>query len=248
VLAIVAGSGLGGLAGLMVVRRRVPFAAIDGVGNTTVAGHAGEVREGDIDGLPCLLVLGRRHLYEGDAAPMDRLIDHVAANGATTLLVTSAAGALRRSLRPGEIVVARDLVDRQNRRRATLGPAEPAPTSPSGRMMIDGPARRAFERAATAAGVAWQPGTLVCASGPAYETAAEVGSLQVADADVATMSAAPEVMAANRLGLPVLAVAVVTNPCTGIDSAVPSHQEVLDVAARAAHNLTRVIRQFIVIV
>jgi purine nucleoside phosphorylase len=60
------------------------------------------------------------------------------------------------------------------------------------------------------------------------------------------MSGAPEVAHANRLGLPVVAVTVVTNPCTGIDCAVPSHGEVLAASARAALDLGRVVKQFIV--
>lgn len=102
-----------------------------------------------------------------------------------------------------------------------------------------------FERAATAARVPWQRGTSVCTSGPLYETVADVGMLQFAGADVATMSGAPEVTRANEIGLPAVAVAVVTNPCTGIHAAVPTHEEVLEASARAAQGLAHVIMQFI---
>jgi len=59
------------------------------------------------------------------------------------------------------------------------------------------------------------------------------------------MSGAPEVTRANEIGLPAVAVAVVTNPCTGIHAAVPTHEEVLEASARAAQGLAHVIRQFI---
>jgi inosine/guanosine/xanthosine phosphorylase family protein len=232
-LAVIAGSGMGALADLVRAERVVPFSALDGVGECAVAGHAGEIRTGAIGGRDCLLVLGRRHFYEGDPARVERLIDHVIDLGAGALLVTSAAGALHRSLHPGELVVVRDLIDRQNR-----------PPSRA-RLRLDPALTARLEQAALSAGVAWQRGTLVCGSGPAYETVAEVASLQLAGGDVATMSAAPEVAWASRRGIPVAAAALVTNPCTGVEAAVPSHREVLEVGARAAGELARVISQFI---
>lgn len=246
-LAVIAGSGMGALADLLPAAGAVPFDALEGVGACTVHGHAGEIREGAIAGRECLLVLGRRHVYEGEPARVDHLVAHLGRRGAGALLVTSAAGALHRGLHPGEVVVVRDLVDRQNRdllaRRAGGRRAAPAPT----RMVLDPALTRAVERAATAARVAWHRGTLVCGSGPPYETVAEVGALQHAGGDVATMSAAPEVAAANRLGLPVAAVALVTNPCTGVESARPSHDEVLVVGAQAARDLARILVQLVAI-
>jgi purine-nucleoside phosphorylase len=153
------------------------------------------------------------------------------------LLVTSAAGSLRPSLCSGDLVVIRDIIDLQNRQRA-LGGRDVA-------VHVDSAATRAFELAATRARVRWQRGTMFCTSGPLYETMADVGMLQFAGGDVATMSGAPEVTRANELGLASVAVAVVTNPCTGIHAAVPSHGEVLEASARAAVGLAAVIRQFV---
>jgi purine-nucleoside phosphorylase len=237
-LAVIAGSGMGALARAFPAGDRVSFGAIEGVGACTVEGHAGEVRETVVDGCSCLLVLGRRHLYEEGGDAMERLLEYVAARGATHLLVTSAAGALDGRLDPGDIVVVRDLIDRQNRRgRRIAGVSRPCP---------DAALALALERAATRAGVRWQRGTLVCGSGPAYETAAEVRSLQLAAAHVATMSAALELGAACRLGIPTAVAAVVTNPGTGIAAASLSHHEVLERGGRAAGDVARIVRKLIV--
>lgn len=252
-LAVIAGSGMGALADLLPASGAVPFDALDGVGACTVHGHAGEIREGRIGGRECLLVLGRRHVYEGEPDRVEHLVAHVARRGAGALLVTSAAGALHRGLHPGELVVVRDLVDRQNRellsRRAAAGSAKPGAAHPGHRgMTLDPALTRRVERAATTARVAWHRGTLVCGSGPPYETVAEVGALQRAGGDVATMSAAPEVVMANRLGLPVAVVALVTNPCTGVESARPRHDEVLAVGSQAARDLGALLVQLIDII
>lgn len=237
-VAVIAGSGLGDLASLVRAQRVTPFSALDGVGACTVNGHAGEIRDGSIAGRRVLLVLGRRHLYEGDPASVDRLIDGLAGMGATSLLLTSAAGALRRWLEPGELVVVRDVVDLQNRARLARSGTGPPPR-------LDPVLTLRLERAAVAAGVAWQRGTLACGSGPAYETVAEVSALQIAGADVAAMSAAPELSRAGRIGLPAAAVAVVTNPCTGLGDTAPSHREVLAVGRRAVRSLGDLVTAFI---
>ncbi len=235
-LAIIAGSGMGPLSATIVAHEVVPFDRIDGVGACAVPGHAGEVRVGAVEGRPCLLVLGRRHGYEGELAAVTRLVEWLARRGATDLLVASAAGALRPGLVPGDLMVFRDLLDRQNR-----------PPGPGGlRPRLDAGLTAAVERAARSAGVAVHRGIGVCCPGPAYETVAEVESLQRAGGDVATMSGAPEIAAAGATGIRVAAVALVTNPCTGIACAVPNHDDVVRVGREASGRLAALIRQLVV--
>lgn len=249
-LAVVVGSGMGGLADELVCEHRVRFEDIDGAGACTVPGHTGEVREGTLAGRPCALVMGRRHFYEGHASAMLHLIAWLAEREVTHLLVTSAAGALNRSISPGEIVVVRDLIDLQNRTPHRADPSHSSIDRPAVgtglRMALDACLVAALERAAVTAGVAWHRGTLVCGSGPAYETAAEVRSLQVGAGDVATMSAAPEVVAANRIGLPVAVAALVTNPGTGIAQSALSHGEVLEVGRQSVGRVGALVTQLII--
>ncbi|HET6349778.1 MAG TPA: hypothetical protein VFH88_11910 [Candidatus Krumholzibacteria bacterium] len=243
-LAVIAGSGLGDLAAALQVERTISFDDVPGVGAAGVAGHAGRILSGTIASRPCHMVMGRRHFYEGDERPIHHLIDYLAGAGATTLLITSAAGSLRRFHNPGDLVVIHDIVDHQNRRRfAAAGTVAREPATRG--IKPDPNVTRRFERAAAAARVPWHRGTMLCTSGPLYETRADVELLQYADADVATMSGAPEVTRANAIGLPAVSVAVVTNPCTGINASVPSHSEVLEASGRAARGLARVVEQFI---
>lgn len=239
-LAVIAGSGLAGLATLLQVEETIPFEDIPGVRKATVAGHAGELVVGTIDGCACQLALGRRHFYEGEARAMENLIDEIRKRGATSLLVTSAAGGLKRELCAGELVVIHDFIDLQNRRPLTA-----LSRGVSG-IKVDARLTRLFEAAATTAQVPWQRGVSACASGPTYESPMDVEFLQYTDGIVATMSGAPEVTHANAIGLPAAAVAVVTNPCTGIDASIPAHTEVLAASGRATRGLARVLRQFIV--
>jgi purine-nucleoside phosphorylase len=281
-LAFIAGSGMDSLARAMAVQREVRFDDIEGVGACGVEGHSGRVLEGTVEGRSCTLVVGRRHVYEGDPGAVARLIEWLAESGVTDLVMASAAGALHRGLVPGDLVVARDVIDVQNRerisrrtrveasvprrdfrsaipdvsredqeRRGTLASTFAPHQERRGTLAstfaphIDPGLSAAIERAATAARVSWQRGTMVCGVGPAYETESEVRALQ-RWGDVATMSAAPELAAAGRLGVRAAAVALVTNPCTGVAAARPNHSEVLAAGARAAGGLGAVIAQLVV--
>ncbi len=241
--AFIAGSGMDPVARAMSVARETRFDEIAGVGACGVEGHTGRVLEGTVGGRACVLVMGRRHVYEGDPGAVAHLVEFLAAGGVTDLVMASAAGALHRRLGAGDLVIARDIIDFQNRELlARRGSARSA--TPPGVLRIDRALAAALERAATAARVMWQRGTIVCGVGPAYETSAEVRAFQEWG-DVATMSSAPELVAADRLGLRAAALALVTNPCTGVASSRPNHGEVLEAGRRAAGSIASVIAQMV---
>ena len=243
--AFIAGSGMDPVSRAMTVDREVRFDDIPGVGACGVEGHVGRVLEGTMGGRAVTLVVGRRHVYEGDPAAVASLVEYLARSGVTDLVMASAAGALHRRLDAGDIVVARDIVDLQNREHLVrvAGSASGGNVNAE-RLRIHRGLSAAIERAATAARVPWQRGTIVCGVGPAYETPAEVRVFQDWG-DAATMSSAPELAAASRLGVRAAAVALITNPCTGIASSRPNHHEVLEVGRKAAAGLAALLEQLL---
>src|SRR5689334_16867814 len=64
-VAVVLGSGLGGLSTTVEKPRRLAYSQIPGFPAPQVAGHSGELVVGQIEGRPVLLQSGRFHLYEG---------------------------------------------------------------------------------------------------------------------------------------------------------------------------------------
>ncbi len=231
-IAFIAGSGMDAVRAAMTVYHEFPFGSIEGVGEGAIEGHAGCVIEGTIGARECTLVMGRRHVYEGEAAAVDALVAWLARRGVTDLVAASAAGALHRGLDAGDVMVAQDIIDFQNR--------DPR----GGRLRLDRRLTAEVERAATRAGVLWQRGTILCGSGPAYETPAEVRALQDYG-DAATMSGVPELAAATRQGLRMAAIALITNPCTGVSGSRPNHLEVLEAGRRAAAGLGAIIGQLV---
>jgi len=243
--AFVLGSGLDRVADAFAVAARCCFEDIPGLGPAQVSGHRGEIVVATVSNTPCLLVCGRRHFYEGDPAPIPILMRYLYDVGVRSLVTTSAAGALGTHLDPGDLVSIDDIIDFQDRpRRAGPTAVRPVSTPPGARLRLDASLAKRLQDGAKRARVALRRGTLLAASGPVYETHSEVSYLQRVGADVASMSAAPEVAAANDLGIGVASIALVTNWATGVSGTRLNHADVLAEAGRSAAAFTRLLSAF----
>src|SRR2546423_10302381 len=123
VAALILGSGLGGLADRIDGAVRVPFAEIPGFPSASVAGHAGVLMAGRLAGRRVLALAGRFHMYEGQEAALAAFPTRVLhALGARTLIVSNAAGGIRPTLRPGDLMLIRDHLNLMFR-NPLLGPS-----------------------------------------------------------------------------------------------------------------------------
>ena len=122
-LAIVLGSGMGSVVRDFEDSRTVAYAEIPRFPAALVRGHTGEVVAGLLEGVAVLAFAGRFHLYEGHSSAVAALPVRVAhALGARVLLVSNAAGGIRRSFRPGDLMIIRDQINLMWRSPLT-GPA-----------------------------------------------------------------------------------------------------------------------------
>lgn len=242
-LALILGSGLGRVVEGFDDVRRVPYSDIPHLPSASVHGHAGELVAGTLAGAELLAFAGRLHLYEGHtpgAAAFPVRLAH--ALGARTLLVSNAAGGIRRTFRPGDLMIIRDQINVMWR-SPLAGPVRPdEPRFPD---MIDAydPALAAIVlKAARAAGVPAVEGIYAGVPGPSYETPAEIRMLERLGADAVAMSIIPEVIAARSLGMRVAGISCITNPAAGVTSARLDHADVVRVASRVAGDFSLVIR------
>jgi purine-nucleoside phosphorylase len=204
---VVLGTGLGELAGRLAAPWSLDAAVTGWLARSTATGHAGRVAGGTVHGRPVVLLQGRVHAYEGfPSETLGRGVELLAALGATTVLLTNAAGGLRPDMQRGELVVVSDHIDLV--RRTTAVPA--AGVAPF-REVYDADLAELAIEATRRAGVAARKGVYAYVLGPSYETRAEYRMLRRAGADVVGMSTVPEAVTARRLGLRVAAVSVVTN-------------------------------------
>ena len=240
---IILGSGLGGIADAIENPRRVAYRDVPGFPSATVVGHAGELIGGMLAGVPVAALSGRFHMYEGHDAALAGFPARVLHElGATTLIVSNAAGGLRRSLSPGSLVLLTDHINLMFK-NPLIGPLEEGDTRFPDMSEPYAPELRTLaKKVAADQGVRVEEGVYVGLLGPSYETRAEVQMLAKLGADVVGMSTVPEVIVARALGMRVLGFTCVTNLACGLAAAPITHTEVIETTARVATQLQQLVR------
>ncbi len=242
-VAIVLGSGLGGLAEAVESPMRLPCGDIPGLPATTVVGHAGELVAGELDGVPVILQSGRFHLYEGHEPGAAALPVRVFAElGAEILIVTNAAGGIRSDLRPPTLMLIADHVNLMWR-NPLVGPVEQGEERfPDMAQPYDAALREATRDVAREKGIRLAEGVYAGVLGPSYETPAEIRMLERIGVDAVGMSTVPEVLAARARGLRVLGISSITNLAAGFAAAPLSHEEVLAAGRGLSSQLESLVR------
>ncbi len=242
-VAIVLGSGLGFLGEEIGDAVRVPYARIPGFPQPTVQGHAGELIAGTLEGKTVLAQSGRFHLYEGHEPVVVGLPVRVfAALGVRTLIVTNAAGGIRRTLRPGSLMLIADHLNFTGRQPLAGPLVEGEERFPDMSDPYDGELRLLARRVAAEQKIPLEEGTYAATHGPSYETKAEIEMLKRVGADAVGMSTVPEVIVARARGIRCLGISTVTNLAAGLGGPTLSHKEVLETAERVKGDLARLVR------
>ena len=217
-VAIVLGSGLGGVADLLEPEPRltIPYAEIPHVPVATVQGHAGELVAGLAAGVPVLLLSGRAHAYEGWSHRQTTLLLRACLSlGIRTLVVTNASGGINPAFDPGDVMLITDMINLSGDNPLSgpnldsLGPRFVSMTD-----AFDADLQARARAAAQRAGVALREGVYLMLAGPSYETRAELRMLRTLGADAVGMSTVPEVLVARHQGVRVLGFSLVTNKAT----------------------------------
>lgn len=230
---VILGSGLGSVIDGIDVSSTLSFGDIPGFPAAQVEGHAGRFVFGTAGEVPVLAMQGRVHLYEGH--PAHEIVIPVRAAalmGASTLVVTNAAGGLDPALTPGDIVLIRDHINMQGANPLVgpnldeIGPRFPIMSGTYGVGLADLARTVAAER-----GVALREGVYAAVLGPSFETEAETRMLATLGADVVGMSTVAEAVAARHAGMDVLGFSLVTNVAGDHSHA---HEDILALANSAA--------------
>jgi purine-nucleoside phosphorylase len=242
-VAVVLGSGLGFLGEEVRDAVRVPYARIPGFPQPTVEGHAGVLIAGTVEGVPIVAQSGRFHLYEGHDPWTAALPVRVFATlGVTTLVVTNAAGGIRRTFHPGTLMLIADHLNLMFR-NPLVGPVEPGDERfPDMSDPYDKDLRALARRVAAERRIALEEGVYCGLLGPSYETKAEIEMLKRFGADAVGMSTVPEVVAARARGMRVVGISTITNVAAGLGTAALAHAEVLETAERVKHQLADLVR------
>ncbi|MEX1162474.1 MAG: purine-nucleoside phosphorylase [Nitriliruptor sp.] len=234
------GSGLGGVADAVEDAVVIDVLDLPGTAASTVPGHTARLVCGKLAGREVLVQAGRIHLYEGHSAhDVTRLVRVAAQLGVSTFVVTNAAGGIVDTFTPGDLMVIDDHLNLTGTSPLTGLLRDGAPRFVDMAGAYDAALRELAHEVAGGLGLTMQRGVYAGLVGPTYETPAEVAMLRTLGAHAVGMSTVNEVIAARDEGLRVLGFSSVTN--VHGEGVATSHAEVIEVGARAAQDLERVL-------
>jgi purine-nucleoside phosphorylase len=259
-IALVLGSGLGAFAETLENAVRIPYEEIPHFARSTVEGHAGQLVLGEVAGVPVAVQQGRFHFYEG--YEMEQVIFPMRVFGLlgiANVILTNAAGSVRTSMKPGNLMLIRDHINLMgvNPLRGAnddrFGARFPDMTQVYDKILQD----IAYEEAGAIARERFEQGLdkemphfmwrgVYCAlSGPTYETPAEIRMFRLMGADAVGMSTVPEAVAARHQGMKVHGISCITNLAAGLSGSVINHEEVMETGARVADAFKELLRRVI---
>ena len=240
-VAVILGTGLGGLAEEISVEAQLGYQDIPGFPVSTVESHAGRLLLGYLGGRAVVAMQGRFHRYEGYS--MQEIVFPVRvmrALGADTLMVSNACGGMHPLWKPGDLMLIADHINLLGD-NPLIGPndEEIGPRFPDMSAPYDPRLRELARTVAREQGIVLHEGVYVAVTGPCLETAAEYRFLRGIGADVVGMSTVPEVIAAVHGGMRVLGTSIITDACLPDALKPVDVEEIIATAAAAEPKLTR---------
>src|SRR5437660_663537 len=169
-VAVVLGSGLGGVAETLEDGVEIPYSEIPHFASSTVEGHDGKLIIGSCGNVDVVLMKGRVHFYEGYSMEEVTLPVRVfSLMGIRSLLLTNAAGGTAPHLSPGSLMAITDHINLmgENPLRGSnderFGPRFPDMTSVYAPAFVE-----AAHEAAREIGVVLSEGVYMALRGPTY--------------------------------------------------------------------------------
>ncbi|XP_069817665.1 purine nucleoside phosphorylase isoform X2 [Dendropsophus ebraccatus] len=249
-IAIVCGSGLGGLGDLLKDQVAFSYGDIPNFPHSTVPGHAGRLIFGNLNGKPCVCMQGRFHSYEG--YPLWKVTFPIRVFrliGVQTVIVTNAAGGLNQDYKVGDIMVIMDHINMPGfaGQNPLIGPNDDrfGPRFPPMSDAYDKGLRKIALAIGQELGFSekMREGVYCSLGGPNFETIAECRFLNTLGADAVGMSTVPEVIVARHCGLRVLGMSLITNKAVMdySNEATANHEEVLQAGKDSARYFEKLV-------
>jgi purine-nucleoside phosphorylase len=242
-IAIILGTGLGGLASVIDEPVAVEYGEIPGFPLSTVESHAGRLIAGSIWGRPVVAMQGRFHRYEGYSLQQVTFpVRVLRALGAGTLVVSNACGGMNPDWQAGDLMLLADHINLLGD-NPLIGPNDDrlGPRFPDMSEPYDPDLRAMAREVAAKQGTTLREGVYVAVTGPSLETRAEYRMLRGMGSDVVGMSTVPEVIVAVHGGMRVLGISIVTDMCIPETLEAASLERILAVAAVAEPRLTALV-------
>nr|WP_276576114.1 purine-nucleoside phosphorylase [Oceanirhabdus seepicola] len=246
-VAVILGSGLGKLASEIENKITIKYSDIPGFPESTVAGHAGELIIGDVNGKKILAMNGRFHFYEGhDMSTVVFPVRVIKYLGVEKIIVTNAAGGMNPEFEAADLMLITDHINMMGGNPLIganydeLGPRFPDMSEAYNKEL-----RTLAKGCAKELGITLREGVYVPVSGPNYESPSELKMLRLIGGDAVGMSTVPEVIAANHMSMKVLGISCITDMAIAEGLEPLEHSTVVANANRAANNFVSLVKEII---
>jgi purine-nucleoside phosphorylase len=234
-IGIVLGTGLGQLVNHLEVEVAINYTDIPNFPVSTVEFHSGKLLFGTLEGKKVIVMQGRFHLYEGySLQEITFPVRVLKALGVQSLLVSNAAGAINLTYKKGDLMLLEDHINLQGgsplafKNVSDFGERFTDMCAPYDAILNGKMLAIAKEN-----NIILHKGIYASVVGPQLETRAEYRYLKIIGADAVGMSTVPEVIVANHLQLPVIAVSVLTDECDPDNLKPVNIPEIIAVAGEA---------------
>ncbi len=246
-IGIVLGTGLGQLIGeienpIEVHYNHIPFFPL-----ATVEFHSGKLVYGRLEGKNIVVMQGRFHVYEGyDLVDVTYPVRVMHQLGIKKLFISNAAGAINLSFKKGDLMLLDDHINLQGgsplafKNVAEFGERFTDMSAPYNREM-----NLKLKEIARKEEITLHEGVYAAVVGPQLETRAEYRYLKIIGSDAVGMSTVPEVIVANHLNLPVVAVSVLTDECDPNNLKPIDVPEIIEIAGKAEPKMITLFKELI---
>lgn len=249
-IGIVLGTGLGKLADEIENPIEAHYNHIPYFPLATVEFHSGKLIYGILEGKKVVVMQGRFHFYEGyDLLDVTYPIRAMEMLGIKKLFISNAAGAINQDFKKGDLMLIEDHINLQGgsplafKNVSQFGDRFTDMSEP-----YDVPMRKSLEKIAEKENISLQKGVYASVVGPQLETKAEYRMLKIIGADAVGMSTVPEVIVANHLKLPVVAVSVLTDECDPDNLKPVNIAEIIAIAGKTEPKMIKLFRELIKVI
>lgn len=242
-IALILGSGLGTLADEIQDQQVIDYSVIPHFPASTVAGHAGRLVLGSLEGKKVVAMQGRFHYYEGYSMGQVTFPVYVLhALGCKALVVTNACGGLNPSFKAGDLMLITDHINILP--NPLIGPNDEqlGPRFPDMSQAYNLSFRELALEVGKELGIELQQGVYLAISGPTYSTPAELKMLITLGSDTVGMSTIPEVTVANYLGMSVLGISCITDMALPDELEPLTHEQVVKIANQTRPKFINLVR------
>ncbi|MGC1516043.1 MAG: purine-nucleoside phosphorylase [Maribacter sp.] len=246
-IGIVLGTGLGKLVDSIEHQIEAHYNHIPFFPLATVEFHTGKLVYGTLEGKKVVVMQGRFHLYEGyDFLDITYPIRVMHMLGITKLFISNAAGAINLDYKKGDMMLIEDHINLQGgsplafRNVAQFGERFADMSEP-----YDVPMRQKLQEIAKEHQISLKSGVYASVVGPQLETKAEYRMLKILGADAVGMSTVPEVIVANHLSLPIVAISVLTDECDPDNLKPVDIAEIISIAEKTEPKMVKLFKELI---